>query len=126
MARPEGRIDVFLKALGDEWKRQSPDLRFGQFLSGNGVLDEDIFNIEEYDFLHRYFPNIRKQEYVVWGTRGKDGRDPLKHVAIKDLSDNHISNILRTQTQVPVSYRTILKDEQTYRRKLKIKKLLGA
>lgn len=123
--RPEGRIDAFLKALGEEWKRQSPDLRFGQFLVGNGLMDEDIFDYEEYDLMQKFFPNIRKQDYVVWGTYGKNGDQPKKHVPIKDLSDGHISAILRTQKQVPESYRKILRDEQVFRRKLKINKLFN-
>lgn len=123
--RPLGRIDAFLNALGKEWKRQSPDLRFGQFLIGNGIGEDDIFNMEDYDFMDKYFPKIRKQEYVVWGTRGKDGRQSLTHVPLSELSDSHISNIIRTQSQIPVSFKELLKDEQLFRRKLKINKLLG-
>lgn len=123
--RPEERIDVFLKALGDEWKKQSPDLRFTQFIMNSGAFQEDIFHMEEYDFMDKFFPQIRKQEYVVWGTRGKDGRQPVKYLPIKDLSDNHISAIIRTQKQSSKNYIDLFKDEQIFRRKLKIKKLFN-
>lgn len=36
-----------------------------------------------------------------WGTRGLDGRQPLKYVPLKDLNTDHIEAILDTQDQVP-------------------------
>jgi len=33
-----------------------------------------------------------------WGNRGKDGRDPLSYKSIADMSNDHISNILKDMT----------------------------
>ena len=40
-----------------------------------------------------------------WGTRGKEGKDPVKYVPLKDLETGHIEAILNTQHQVPVHIR---------------------
>lgn len=122
--RHEQRIDIFLKALGDEWKRQSPDLRFGQFLMNNGVFNQDIFHLEEYDFIEEFFPKIPKRDYYIWGSRGKDGKQPLKLNALKNLETDHIEAILRTQKNISDSYTIVLKEELLLRRKIKLKKLL--
>lgn len=34
------------------------------------------------------------QEGFEWGTRGKDGKQPLKYVKLKDISDRHLIKIL--------------------------------
>ena len=36
-----------------------------------------------------------------WGTRGKDGQQPLKYVPMKDLDTDHIQAILDTQQHIP-------------------------
>jgi hypothetical protein len=40
------------------------------------------------------------REHFHWGTRGKDGRQPLKWVALKDLTTDHIEAIIETQTHI--------------------------
>lgn len=37
------------------------------------------------------------RQYFRWGTYGKEGTDPLRHVVLMDMSTNHIKAILRTQ-----------------------------
>lgn len=34
---------------------------------------------------------------AVWGTRGKDGKEPLKYIKLKDATTEHLEAILRTQ-----------------------------
>ena len=96
--RPEERIDIFCKILADEWKRQGSDLRFTQFLINNGINmsngTSDLYYMEEDDFLQKVFPDIIPAKYYVWGTRGKDGKQPLKFIPIKDLETSHIEAIL--------------------------------
>lgn len=41
---------------------------------------------------------IRK--YFTWGNRGLSGKEPLKYVILKDMSDSHISAILDTQYHI--------------------------
>jgi hypothetical protein len=45
-----------------------------------------------------------------WGTRGKDGKQPLKFVVLKDMTTDHIEAILETQS-LPDYMRKIFLDE---------------
>lgn len=60
----------------------------------NQVPAEDLCVYVGDDFQH-----IRAA--FTWGTRGKDGRQPLKYVPLKDLDTDHIEAILDTQHQIP-------------------------
>lgn len=55
------------------------------------------------------FPLIRRTFH--WGTRGKDGKQPLKWVPLIDLDTDHIKAILETQKQVPEHLLNIFKQE---------------
>jgi hypothetical protein len=59
--------------------------------------------------------HLTRRSAVHWGTRGKDGRQPLVYKPIKDLDSDHIEAILKTQHQISDFYREILKDELKYR-----------
>ena len=59
--------------------------------------------------------HLTRRSAVHWGTRGKDGRQPLVYKPIKDLDSDHIEAILKTQHQISDFYREILKDELNYR-----------
>jgi hypothetical protein len=58
------------------------------------------------------------REVFKWGTRGKDGKQPLKHVPLKDLTTEHIQAILETQDHIPQYIRNIFLDEMIYRVKM--------
>jgi hypothetical protein len=55
------------------------------------------------------------REGFCWGTRGKDGHQPLKYVPLKDLDTDHIKAILETQHQVPDYICDVFKKELEYR-----------
>jgi len=59
--------------------------------------------------------HLTRRSAIHWGTRGKDGRQPLVYKPIKDLDSDHIEAILKTQHQISDFYREILKDELKYR-----------
>jgi hypothetical protein len=59
--------------------------------------------------------HLTRRSAVHWGTRGKDGRQPLVYKPIKDLDSDHIEAILKTQHQISDFYKEILKDELKYR-----------
>lgn len=40
------------------------------------------------------------REVFKWGTRGKDGNQPLTYVKLMDMTDDHIKAILDTQVQI--------------------------
>ncbi len=49
-----------------------------------------------------------------WGSYGKDGNQPIHFIFLKDMEDDHISAILRTQT-LHVVIAQIFLNEQKYR-----------
>jgi hypothetical protein len=51
-----------------------------------------------------------------WGTRGKDGRQPVEFKPISSLSNKHIHNIIMTQTHVPDHIANAFVNEEFYRR----------
>lgn len=63
------------------------------------------------------FDEIRS--YFHWGTYGKDGKQPRKFVALKDLESDHIQNIIETQRQVPDYILDVFETELAYRKNLK-------
>jgi len=58
------------------------------------------------------------REVFKWGTRGKDGKQPLKYVPLKDLTTEHIEAILETQDHIQQYIRNIFLDEMIYRVKM--------
>ena len=55
-------------------------------------------------------PHAVIREVFKWGTRGKDGKQPLKFVVLKDMTTDHIEAILETQN-LPSYMRKIFLDE---------------
>jgi hypothetical protein len=51
-----------------------------------------------------------------WGTRGKDGKQPVQFKPISSLSNKHIHNIIMTQTHVPDHIGNAFVNEEFYRR----------
>lgn len=64
-------------------------------------------------------PFVRVREYFVWGTRGKDNDGPFSWVLLCDMSDNHIENVLETQTQIPDWKKNMFITEQNFRKERK-------
>ena len=50
-----------------------------------------------------------------WGTRGKDGKQPLTYVPLKDLTTEHIEAILDTQSHISDYIRKIFLNELSIR-----------
>jgi len=55
------------------------------------------------------------REAVTWGTRGKDGRQPLRLVKLSEMSNDHIEACLETQPRMHPHYREAFEMELTYR-----------
>jgi len=43
---------------------------------------------------------LKQREILTWGSYGKDGKQPRKEIPLKDLTDLHINNILKTQSHI--------------------------
>lgn len=61
-------------------------------------------------------PHVVIREAFTWGTRGKDGNQPVRYVLLKDLTEEHIEAILETQWQIPNYIRKVFEDELKYRK----------
>lgn len=59
------------------------------------------------------------RDHFVWGSRGKDGTEPLVYLTLCNLQDDHISAILRTQTWLPAHIVKLFEDELEFRLKNK-------
>ena len=51
-----------------------------------------------------------------WRSYGKSGNEPARDTALKDLTDNHIQNILLTQVNLDATVKWIFCNEQEYRK----------
>jgi len=58
------------------------------------------------------------RDWMVWGTYGKTGKEPLKWVLLRDMSDDHIQAILDSQKHISRFYRRELKLELKFREKV--------
>jgi hypothetical protein len=57
------------------------------------------------------------RDVMEWGTRGKYGDEPLRHVKLSEMTDDHIEACLDTQPNMHPTYREAFKMELEYRRK---------
>ena len=84
---------------------------------GNEYLRRTIVDEAPYEelsvFLSDPIEEIRAAFH--WGTRGKDGKQPLSWVALKDLDTDHIQAILDTQTHISDWVKNIMSVELNYR-----------
>lgn len=111
--RSEKRIVPFLAYIEEQWLKH-PDMRFGQLLINLGLVEDGIrtWNLEltDYGLTHEYIRGIQ-----TWGTNGKGGREDYKELYIKDLEEDHIKAIIKTQTHISEALEKVLKDELKFR-----------
>ena len=62
-----------------------------EYLLRIGTMDYEELSLTDKDDFNKV------REVVTWGTRGKDGKQPLEYKKIKDLETEHIYAILATQ-----------------------------
>ena len=55
------------------------------------------------------------REALTWGTFGKNGDQPLRHVTLSEMSDAHIQACLDTQPRMYAQIRTAMEAELQYR-----------
>jgi len=79
--------------------------------SGSGFIDLAVYDTDD-------IKHIRK--HLERGTYGVDGKQPLSHVKLKDLSDDHLNNlIIYEQTHRPDNpYLDIYLREKEYRKNI--------
>lgn len=86
---------------------------------GRSYLRRNIVEEAPYEELSLYTddPHEQIREKVTWGTYGKNGTELFKLKLLKDLTNNHISAILKTQLQLSEEIRQMFRNEIDFRRK---------
>lgn len=89
-------------------------------IDGLGYYTRSSVNIvpAEYTFVTLDTPHDCARQYVVWGTRGKAGDQPLKYISVANMETEHIQAILDTQFQIAAELREFLKRELKFRSNL--------
>ena len=84
---------------------------------GLDYLRRNLHDDAPYEELSVYAddPHELIREVFKWGTRGKDGNQPLKYVPLKDLTSDHIEAILETQAHISGHIQNIFLDELSFR-----------
>jgi hypothetical protein len=116
---PDGTI---LESMHRHDFKSHPD-KNGLIYMVDGGLDYLRRNVHDeapYEELSVYSddPHDVIREAFKWGTRGKDGKQPLKYVPLKDLTTEHIEAILKTQDHIQQYIRNIFLDEMIFRVKM--------
>jgi hypothetical protein len=60
------------------------------------------------------------RQELTWGSYGKSGDQPLHHIRLCDMTNDHIKACLETQSRIHPTYREAFRMELEYRRKNKI------
>lgn len=55
------------------------------------------------------------REAFTWGSSGPNGADPMKFIPLKELTDDHIQNIMRSQNHMPSWMKWLFRCEIGYR-----------
>ena len=72
-----------------------------------------IWNLKDIKILtKKEYPDVEcfawKIENAVWGTRGKDGKNPLKYIHLIYAETDHLQAILNTQNKIQTETRDII------------------
>lgn len=70
---------------------------------------------EEYITVTLDDPHERVREFVIWGTRGKNGDEPYREVKLSEMSNAHIRACIETQPGMRPSFKRAMLNEMTYR-----------
>ena len=73
--------------------------------------DEEILTVTLDD------PHKKVREFLIWGTHGKNGDQPLSYIKLKDMSIDHIKNCLKLSGIYPQIIEAF-KNELDYRKNI--------
>lgn len=113
---PDGTI---LESMHRHDYRTYVDVNGKEYMVDGGLdyLRRNVHDDAPYQELSVYSdaPHDVISETFKWGTRGKDGKQPLKYVVLKDLTTEHIEAILNTQSHIADYIRKIFLNELSFR-----------
>ena len=112
--------DLNVDELYDELEKvwlENPDWRFTQLCVNTGLIPNlpgMWYYTEDREFMSNLgFP---MREITFWGTYGKNGNGPLKHLLLKNMTNEHIKAILDTQFQLKPETLKVFSDELELRK----------
>ena len=113
---PDGTI---LESMHRHDYRTYVDANGKEYMVDGGLdyLRRNVHDDAPYEELSVYddAPYALVREVFKWGTRGKDGKQPLTYVPLKDLTTEHIEAILDTQSHISDYIRKIFLNELSIR-----------
>lgn len=69
---------------------------------GNPENYIDLSEVTSEEEEEDWFEKIRST--FTWSSRGKSGDEPLHHILLKDMSTEHLENVLKTQYHIKGTY----------------------
>ena len=96
---------------------ENPDLRLTQLFVNTGQMPNIPgfwYYMEDYEFMLNI--GFEPREIMLWGTYGKNIDQPLKHVFLKDMSNEHINAVLTNVKNISEKYKTAFENELKYRK----------
>lgn len=93
---------------------ENPDWRFTQLCVNTGLIPNlpgSWYYVEDMDFMLRL--GFEPRDVILWGTYGKDGKQPLSYILLKNMENGHIESIINTQNTRLKNY---FIDELNYRK----------
>ena len=114
------KSDLNVDDLYDELEKvwlENPDWRFTQLCVNTGLIPNlpgMWYYTEDREFMSNL--GFLMREITLWGTYGKKGNEPLKHILLKDMTNEHIQAILDTQKQLKQETLKVFSDELELRK----------
>lgn len=95
------------------------DTLTGEFYMTDGGIDYmrrsiNVVPAEDLSVYSDASHDIARQA-VTWGTRGKDGLQPFKRIAVKDMETSHIEAVLYTQFRIYPQVKAVMINELKHR-----------
>ena len=85
-----------------------PDERIGQVLVNMGIISNVSgmwYYMEDDDILIKQ--GHKPEDVCLWGTYGKDGKQPFKRILIRDMSTEHMQACIDTQPNINPAYKEL-------------------
>jgi len=83
---------------------------------GVDYVKSSVNNVRaQYISLTTESPHVEIREHFGWGTYGKDGKEPLHEILLKDMETGHLEAVMRTQTHLAPVLVKLFESELNFR-----------
>jgi len=99
--------------------KEHVDVITGEWMMIDGGTDyvkSSVNNVRaQYISLTTESPHVEIREHFGWGTYGKDGKEPLHEILLKDMETGHLEAVMRTQTHLAPVLVKLFESELNFR-----------